>query len=122
MNLTARSSTDEKYTWMEPYNRIEEVRNNRIASNIHSYVVSRVVSSHVLLVDIFLKDIAQHTAVHLALMLGLAIIEMALVGVEECKEPFKGYIWYLDGRVALLQWMRLKEIVTQVRNFAEQGL
>src|SRR5438067_993935 len=56
MQLTSRASTETKRTWMEPFNRIEEARDNRIAGNIHRHVVSGVVSPYVLLVDILLKD------------------------------------------------------------------
>src|SRR5947209_7994609 len=107
---------------MEPFNRIKEVRDNGIAGNIQSHIVARVVSSQVLLIDILLKDITEHTRIHLVLASGLVIIEVPLIRVEECEKLFKGSIGYLDGRIALLQWMHLKETATQIGDFAEQGL
>ena len=66
--------------------RVEKKGQNRVLADIAGDILFGVIGPHLLLVDILLKDIAQHIGVNLVISMQRAVVEMPVELVEEVKD------------------------------------
>src|SRR5262249_47572133 len=79
-----------------------------------------VVGSHLLLVDVFLENVAQHIRVDFPVVAQWARVEMPVVLIKEGKELLKCLIGNVDTAVLLLQRMQLEQATVEVRYLPQQ--
>ena len=98
----------------------QQKRKNGVPPNVAGDVFFGVIGSHLFLVDILLKDIAQHIRVNLVVPPQRPILQMPLILLKETKQPLKCLVWNLNVLSMLpLKGMPLKDAAVQIRHFAQ---
>ena len=99
---------------------VEEEGDDGIAADVAGDVLLGVVGPHLLLVDVFFEDVAEHVGVDLIVVAEGAVVEMPLVGVEEGEDLLECFVGDVDLRVIALQVMHVKKAAVEVGDAAEQ--
>ena len=79
-----------------------------------------VVRAHLLLVDVFLEDVAQHVGVDLAVVAQRALVQTPVIGVEEVEEPDERQVVDLDVVIRRFDRMDVEDAAVEVRDLADQ--
>ena len=83
-------------------------------------VFLRVVRPHLLLVDVFLEDVANYVRVYFVVFAQRPVIEVPLVLIEEVEERCKCGIRNIDLLVRFLELVNLEKAAVEIRNVAEE--
>ena len=102
-----------------PFDPVEQARHDGVAADVAGDVFLGVVGVHLLLVDIFLEDVAQRVEVDLVIAAQRPVVEMPLIGVEEGEDVLEGFVGDADVRVVPLQVMHVERAAVEIRNVAE---
>ncbi len=97
---------------------IENKWDDRIFAVVFGNVFLGVVGAHLLLVDVFLEDIAHDIRIDFIVGAQGAFVEVPAVLVEEVKELFKRLIGNVNFRVAGFKFMNFKKSTIEKRNTA----
>ena len=81
--------------------RIEEVGDDRALADVLRDVFLGVVGPHLLLVDVLLKDVAEHVGIDLVVVAKRSRIEVPIPLVEEGKQPLEGRVGDVELGVPL---------------------
>ena len=84
---------------------VEQEGDHRVLRNVFGDVLLGVVGTHLLLVGVFLEDVAEHLRVNLIAIAQRAVVEVPLVGIEESEDLLEGTVRDLDVRVGALDGM-----------------
>ena len=98
---------------------VEEEGDDGVAADVAGDVLLGVVGAHLLLVDVFFEDVAEHVGVDLVVVSQGAVVEMPLVGVEEGEYPLKCFVGNGDVRVVVLQIVDVEKAAVEVGDLAE---
>src|SRR6266849_4055957 len=87
---------------------IEKKGKNGILADIFGDIFFGIIGSHLLLVNVLLKDIAQDIGIDLVIRTQGTFIQVPLVGIEEVKKLFKSLISNLYILVSSFQFMYIE--------------
>ena len=98
---------------------IEKERQNAVAPDVFGDILLRVVSSHLsTVVDVLLKDVAQHIGVDVLARCRYARVEVPTPLVEEVEEALKGSVVDVDVLVVAFYLMLVEHAPIEVGNLA----
>src|SRR5260370_2211696 len=99
---------------------IEQKRKDGTFADVLGDVFFGIVGPHLLLVDVFLEDVAEHGGLDLAIAAQRAVIQVPVELIEEREELFKRLVGDGDLRVRALQHMRVEKASIEIRHLAQQ--
>ena len=99
---------------------IKEEGDDGVAADVAGDVLLGVVGAHLLLVDVFFENVAEHVGVDLVVLAQGAVVEVPLVGVEEVEDLLESVVGDVDAGIVALQLVHVEETAVEVGDFAEQ--
>ncbi len=99
---------------------VEEVRDNGVLADVLGDVFLGVVGPHLLLVDIFLEDVADDVRVDLVVGAKGPFVEVPGVLIEEVEQLFEGLVGDVDIGVAFFKLMDLEKAAVEIGDLAEE--
>ncbi len=101
---------------------IHQIGNDGIAPDIFGDVFLGVVGSHLgAVVDILLKDIAQHIGIDVAARSRHSVVEVPVPFVEEVEETAESLVGYVKSGIVLLYLVNIEHTAIQIRDAPIDG-
>ena len=100
--------------------RIEQEGDHRVLGDVFGDVLFGVVGPHLLLVDVFFKDVAKDIGVDLVVIAQRTFIEVPLIAVEIGKDALESLVRDGDVWTALFNRMLLEQAAVQVWDAPQQ--
>ena len=100
--------------WFESFrvfflSRIKNKGNNSVFADVLGDIFLSVVGAHLLLVDVFFKNITHHIRINFVVRTQGAFIQMPPVLIEKSKKFFKGFVRNIDVRILFLKLVDLEK-------------
>ena len=99
---------------------VEQEGNDGIAGDVAGDVLLGVVGAHLLLVDVFLEDVAENVGIDFVVSTQRALVEVPLVGVEEAEDLLEGGVRDLNVGILLLQFVHIEQAAVEIGNRTKQ--